>query len=146
MAGFDAGAVVDPLDYTFLPDVNVHGVIKEPSDKVIATYMRDVKQLVSSLKDKLPEALLTGGDIDITQMFAAADDLDPDVVVNFHTEMAGLFAKLCSGEPSKTDILGLPIRKRVMFYAWLLREVMSPEPASGDGKQQGSAPQLKVAG
>lgn len=146
MAGFDAGSVVDPLDYTFKPDVDVEGVIKEPSDKQIAEYMTNVKNLVKDLKGKLPDALLTGGDIDITQLFAAADDLDPGVVVDFHTQMAGLFAKLCSGEPSKASILALPIRKRVMFYGWLQREVMSPEPASGGGKQQGQTPQLKVAG
>jgi hypothetical protein len=136
MAGFNAATVVEPLDYDFrtkdYPQA-VHGTVREPNDKLIAEYMAGVKELVKEVKDKLPSALTGGSDVDISELFMAVDDLDPQVVIKFHDDMAGVFAKLCSGEPSKQNILDLPIRMRVMFYAWLQREVMSPEAAPGGG-------------
>jgi hypothetical protein len=136
MTGFIAATVVDPLDYDFrtkdYPKA-IHGVIKEPNDRQIAQYMAQVKELVKGVREKLPKAMTDGTDVDIQELFLAVDDLDPEVVIQFHEDMAGVFAQLCSGEPSKQDILDLPIRMRVMFYAWLQREVMSPEAAPGGG-------------
>jgi len=135
MAGFNAATVVEPLDYDFRTKENpkaIHGVIKEPNDRQIADYMAGVKKLVKTLQSDLPDALQTGSD-DLTALFMAVDDLDPEIIVKFHDEMAGLFAALCSGEPSKEDLLTLPIRIRVVFYGWLQQEVMSPEVAPGAG-------------
>ena len=136
MTGFNAATVVEPLDYDFrtkdYPNA-VHGVVKEPNDQQIAEYMAGVKELVKGIREKLPTAMTDGSDVDIQELFMAVDDLDPAVVVKFHADMAGVIAKLCSGQPSKQDILDLPIRMRVMFYAWLQREVMSPEAAPGGG-------------
>jgi hypothetical protein len=136
VTGFNAATVVTPLDYDFRTPDNPkgkYGVVKEPTDRQIADYMTGIKTLTKDLKEKLPDAFTTGGDVEITALFMAVDDLDPEVVIAFHQGMAGLFAELCSGEPSKADILEVPIRIRVMFYAWLQREVMSPEAAPGGG-------------
>ena len=57
--------------------------------------------------------------------------------------MAGIAAGLCSGEPSKDDILRLPPRIRAMFLAWLQREVMSPEAAPGGGSSAGEDPAVR---
>lgn len=135
MGGFNAATVVEPLDYDFRtkesPNAR-HGVVKEPTDRQIADYMSGIKELTKSLKADLPEGL-TDKDADLNDLFGAVDDLDPEVVIHFHQNMAGLFSQLCSGDPSKDDILAVPIRIRVMFYAWLQREVMSPEAAPGGG-------------
>jgi len=137
MAGFNAANVVEPLDYDFRTKDNpngIHGVIREPNDRQIADFMAGVKALVKNLKTDLPEAIASGGDdVDIAALFMAVDDLDPEIVVRFHEDMAGIFAKLCSGEPSKSDLLAVPIRIRVVFYGWLQQEVMSPEVAPGAG-------------
>lgn len=137
MAGFNAATVVEPLDYDFRTKDNPkgkYGVIREPNDRQIADYMSGVKTLVKGLRADLPEAIAKGGDdVDIAALFMAVDDLDPEVVVKFHDDMAGIFASLCSGEPSKEDILSVPIRIRVVFYGWLQTEVMSPEVAPGAG-------------
>ena len=135
--GFDAGTVVKPLDYTFEPHVKgVHGVIKEPNDRQIADYMGGVKKLVQGLRDKLPKGLADGDESDVISLMQAVDDLDPEDVVSFHSEMAGVVAALCSGDPSKSDILKLPIRIRVVFYGWLQQEVLSPEAEPGAGNGQ----------
>lgn len=137
MAGFNAATVVEPLDYDFRTKDNPkgkYGVIREPNDRQIADYMSGVKTLVKGLRADLPEAIAKGGDdVDIAALFMAVDDLDPEVVVKFHDDMAGIFAALCSGDPSKEDILSVPIRIRVVFYGWLQTEVMSPEVAPGAG-------------
>jgi hypothetical protein len=130
--GFNAATVVDPLEYTFRPHVDLDGIIKEPNDRQIADYMAGVKKLTKAIQEKLPAALVNP-ETDITEMFNAVEELDPEIVVEFHDGMAGIFAALCSGTPSKKQILQVPIRVRVMFYGWLQNEVMSPEAASGAG-------------
>ena len=136
MPAFDAGSVVEPLEYkfeAFVPGCN--GVIREPSDRQVADYLAGVKNLVKSFRGQLPEDLLSGS-ADPAALMTAAEDLDPELVVKFHAELAGLIAALCSGEPSKEQILALPIRIRGVFYDWLQREVMSPEAAPGGGSTQ----------
>lgn len=144
MGGFKAAEVVAPLDYDFRTKDNPkgrYGVIREPNDRQIADYMSGVKKLIKDLKADLPEAIAQGGeDVDLSVLFMAVDDLDPEVVVRFHDDMAALFAALCSGEPGKDDILAVPIRIRVVFYAWLQREVMSPEVEPGAGSNVTTLP------
>lgn len=138
MAGFSAESVVEPLDYDFRtkddPDA-VHGTVKEPTDKQIAAYLSGVKRLVKEFRGKLPDEMIAGS-TDIAAMLSAVEDLDEDLTLKFNDGMADLFAGLCSGEPSKADILGLPPRIRAVFFNWLQREVMSPEAAPGGGKAQ----------
>lgn len=146
MAGFDAGSVVDPLDYkfeAFVPGCN--GTIREPSDRQIADYLAGIKGLVKEYQDKLPPSLISGG-TDAASLAVAVEDLDPEIVVSFHDAIAGLFAELCSGQPSKADILGLPPRTRAMFYQWLQQEVMSPEAAAGGGNAQARTLRSVAAG
>ena len=76
----------------------------------------------------------------------ALDDLDPEDVVSLMGKMAGLYADLCSGDPSKAQILALPMRVRQQFFAWLQTEVMSPEAGPGAGRAQGRPQMRAVAG
>lgn len=138
MPAFNAATVVEPLDYDFRTKDTPkapHGTIREPTDRQLADYLSGIKKLLAKFKDQLPESLISG-DVNPVDLMNAMDDLDPEVVVEFHSDMAGLFAELCSGSPSKAEILGLPIRLRSMFYGWLQQEVMSPEAAPGAGSGQ----------
>lgn len=135
MPAFNAGTVVEPLDYDFRTKDNPngkYGTVKEPTDRQLAEYLAGVKNLVAQFKGQIPEGLITGNP-DVGELMDAVEDLDPEIVVTFHASLAGLFAELCSGEPSREDIIGLPIRIRGMFYTWLQREVMAPEAAPGGG-------------
>jgi hypothetical protein len=136
MAGFDASAVVEPLDYkfeAFVPGCN--GTIREPSDRQIADFLAGIKKLIKDYRGQLPDEMLAGS-TDVSAMLSAVEDLDADLTLKFNDDMAALFADLCSGQPSKDDILKLPPRVRAMFLAWVQREVMSPEAAPGGGKPQ----------
>lgn len=148
MAGFNAGTVVEALDYDFRtkadPDA-IHGTVREPTDRQIAEYMAGIKKLVRDYQGKLPEGLVTGT-ADAASLTDAAEDLDPEVVIGLHGDVATLFAALCSNEPSREDILRLAPRIRAHFYGWLQREVMNPEAAPGGGSSQARTLRSVAAG
>jgi hypothetical protein len=133
MAAFNAASVVEALDWTFEPFVHASGVIKEPNDDQIAQYLADLKAIGTEIKDKVPDAPDAS---DPVGLMAALDDLDLESVSALTGRMAGIYAALCSGEPSREQILALPPRRRTMFYGWLQAEVMSPEAAPGGGNAQ----------
>ena len=141
MAKFDSGSIVEALDWTFEAHVKgAKGTIREPADQQIADYLAAVKKMTATYKDMLPAD--ADGD-NPAELIAAMDDLDPQTVVKVHDEMAGIYAALCSGEPSKELLLKIPMRIRVMFYGWLQQEVMSPEAVPGGGN--GSVTTLRSA-
>ncbi len=142
MPAFSAESVVEALDYSFLPYTDAKGTIREPTDKQIASFLSGVKKVVTQSELTLPNV-----DPDNpASVMEALDDLDPEDVVSLMGKMAGLYADLCSGDPSKAQILALPMRVRQQFYVWLQGEVMSPEAGPGAGKAQVRALPRAVAG
>ncbi len=135
MAGFDAASVVEPLEYTLRPHVDKAGIIREPTDRQIADYLAGIKKLMKDFRGKLPDAMVAGS-TDIAAILDAVDDLDAEVALKLNEQVAEVSSGLCSGDPTKDDILALPPRIRAMFLAWLQREVMSPEAAPGGGNAQ----------
>ena len=133
VAAFNAASVVEALEWTFEPFVSAKGVIKEPNDDQIATYLADMKAIGAEIKAKVPDA--PDGN-DPVGLMSALEDLDIESVSALTGRMAGIYAALCSGEPSREQILALPPRRRTMFYGWLQQEVMSPEAAPGAGSAQ----------
>jgi hypothetical protein len=133
MAKFDAAAVVEALDWTFEPFVHASGVIKEPNDDQIATYLADLKAIGTEIREKVPDA---PDATDPVGLLAALEDLDLESVGALTGRMAGIYAALCGGDPTRETILALPPRRRTMFYGWLQAEVMSPEAAPGGGNAQ----------
>lgn len=133
MPAFSAESVVEALDYSFLPYTDAKGTIREPTDKQIASFLTGVKKVVKESEDKLPQ---TVDPADPSSVMEALDDLDPEDMVSLMGKMAGLYADLCSGAPSKTEILTLPMRVRQQFFTWLQTEVMSPEAGPGAGKAE----------
>jgi hypothetical protein len=134
MAKFDAGSVVEPLEWTFEPFVpGAKGVVKEPNDAQITQYLRDIKAIAAEIKAKVPDA--PDGN-DPADLMSSLDDLDPEGIRELTGKMAGIVAALCSDDPSAETILALPPRRRTMFFGWLQQEVMSPEAAPGGGNAQ----------
>lgn len=131
MPAFSAESVVEALDYSFLPYTDAKGTIREPTDKQIASFLAGVKKVVKESEDKLPTTVDAA---DPASVMEALDDLDPEDVVSLMGKMAALYADLCSGDPSKAQILALPMRVRQQFFAWLQQEVMSPEAGPGAGR------------
>ena len=131
--GFNAATVVEALDWTFEPFVHASGVIREPNDEQIKTYLKDIKAIGEEVRKQIPDAPDGASPMDL---MSALEDLDLDSVSGLTETMAGIIAALCSGDPTREQILALPPRRRTMFYGWLQQEVMSPEAAPGAGNTQ----------
>lgn len=135
MPQFDAEGIVEGLACKLRPYADFEDVIPEPADRQIAEFLKGLKEVVgSALKTMGIE-----GDLDVTdsgQMMKALDDLEPDKFVEVQDGMAALHSALCSGRPSKEQILQVPMRRRNLFYQWLQGEVMSPEAAAPGGNAQ----------
>lgn len=139
--GFDAGAVVQPLDWTFVKitnDTADQGTIPEPSDKAIdkhftaiATAMRTLMRGagLEDVKDATPQDVLV-----------AVADLPEDTELGleeFNEAITNAYAELCGakwqevgdqrilvgGSPSLDQLMKLPRRIRLHFYAWLMSEL-----------------------
>lgn len=130
MAGFDAGHVVNPLDYDFRPFEKAKGVIKEPTDDQITEFLSGMKKVFDDVKGDLPEGAVPD---DPVAMLAAMDGLEPDIIKKALGQMSQVYAELCSGKPSAAEIQALPLRIRSKFFEWLAGEVMSPEAVPGAG-------------
>jgi hypothetical protein len=138
MPKFDAGAVVEPLDYDFTtvrgyPHRKARGTIAEPNDEKIAAF-------IASLRDMMQAAGSIVGDggsadiaIDPTAFLGQLDSYDPEKLLGVFRGLATTYADLCSGQPSAEEIMDLPLRVRVRFFAWLQQEVVSPEAGTGAG-------------
>lgn len=145
MPQFDAEGVVDVLQCKLKPYADFEEAIPEPSDRQIAEFLKGLKDLMSgALKTMGIE-----GNPDLTdpaQMMTALDELEPDKFVEVQDTMAQLHSALCSGRPSKEQILQVPMRRRNSFYQWLQGEVMSPEAAPGGGSAQVTVLPSRAAG
>jgi hypothetical protein len=143
LPAFSAESVVEALDYSFKPYTDAKGTIREPTDKLIASFLTGIKKVVKESEDKLPK---TVDPDDPSSVMDALEDLDPEDMVSLMDKMAGLYANLCSGDPSKTQIKALPMRVRQQFFQWLQTEVMSPEAGPGAGRALTGSPLRAVAG
>lgn len=151
MPQFDAASIVEPLEYTFAYKVGdtavpgPSGVIAEPSDKQVGKFLRGLKDLMGGALKQM--GIEDGADLtDPVQMMRALDDLEPDEYVKVEAQMAQMHAELCSGSPSKAQILALPLRRRRLFYAWLQQEALSPEAVPGGGNAQVTVLPSRAAG
>lgn len=145
MPQFDAGGIVEGLECKLTPYADFDGVIPEPSDKQVGEFLAGLRQVLAQARDKVAAQ----EDIDVTdpaQVAKALDDLDPQEFVETAAGLAALHAALCSGTPSKAQILKVPIRRRVHFYSWLQGEVLSPEAAPAGGSTPATRPPLRAAG
>lgn len=130
MAGFDAGTVVSPLDFTLRPYVDFNGRVPEPSDDQIAEFLNAAKDIMVAAQKDLN---LEVDPRDNVAMLAALEKLDPTVVLTTMKSMAEAYATLCSGKPSVKQLMGLPMRVRIKFFEWLRDEVINPEAGPGAG-------------
>ena len=149
MAKFDAGSVVDPLDYVFekfAPGCN--GRVREPTDLQIAVFFRDLRMITAEARRQIAATGKAVDDLadagDPGEAIAALNDTE--TVLGMHRRLAEAYAALCSGEPSAETLLKLPMRIRTPFYQWLQGEVMNPEAAPGGGSAQVTTLRSAAAG
>lgn len=146
MPAFDAGDVLESLDWDFTKaGVKASGVVPEPSDHQIGQFLDGLKNLYTDAKSSgldlgLPDEATAD------QMMDALANVTGDKFEQFMAATAGLFAELCSGKPSKEQLLALPLRVRVHFYNWIQAEVVRPEAGTGAGNVVALSPRSAAAG
>src|SRR5450755_895865 len=131
MPGFDAGTVVEPLDWNFDAFGGGRGTVPEPSDERLSTFIRDVMKAQTSETTAL--AGLTDAGEDPEEMLAAIAELPEDVLPGVTKAMIAPYAALCDGSPTEEQLTKLPPRVRVAFFSWLAGE-LRPEASAGDSK------------
>jgi hypothetical protein len=139
LAKFNAAGVVEGLDYefeAFVPGCN--GTIREPTDTQITAFLTERQKINAEARRQIEaagKAIEAAGESGNPEEAIAALD-DTEAALEMHRRTADAYAALCSGAPSAADILRLPMRIRVLFYAWLSKEVMNPEAVPGGGSSQ----------
>lgn len=154
MPHFDAAGIVEPLECKLRPYADFEDVIREPSDKQVGVFLHGLKQVMADSRkfargEDAPEDAdgeETGTRVDPDELLQALEALEPGKFTEITDRMAGLHADLCSGHPSKTQILAVPLRRRVHFYNWLQNEVLNPEAAPGGGNAQVTRLPSRAAG
>lgn len=141
MAGFDANEVVNPLDWTFEPFVpGAKGRITEPSDAQIDAFTEGMQQLFKGLRQNFSTEDLTamgqGQITDPAKMLELLDKMSEVKAGAVSSDAAALYSRLCSGHPTKTEIMKLPRRIRNIFFEWVSNEVVNPEAGTAAGLAQ----------
>lgn len=132
MAGFDAGALVEPLDYNFKPFCpEISGTVPEPSDKQIEAFLTRLKSIMESANKTIQGGQLSEDDPDA--FLEALSSLDPKMVIGTIRDMARAYAALCTNHPSFEDLMKAPMRVRILFFRWVQQEIFSPEAKTGAG-------------
>lgn len=122
---FDAGQF-GTLRYDFKAYGGVQGRIPDPSDEMIETFMRSLRDIAREF----------GGDddddVDIDELTAEelTARLDDDTNLNIAEAQKMLceaYGELCQGSPDSGALLALPLRVRTGFMQWLQRKLISGE-------------------
>src|ERR1700733_12864244 len=125
--GFNAAAVVEPLDWDFsgvngmLPTDK--GTIPEPTDADIEKLFQDVAALSNKL---LKDAGLEQKEATPEELIIALADLPEGSEVGIRDVLKGmsqLFADLCKNQPNLDQLTRLPMRIRMRFFVWLAKEL-----------------------
>lgn len=149
MAGFDAGEVIEPMDWDFTRYKAGKGTVPEPSDVETERFLRKwrllVVQVVSAaeiaanemidqeIEQRKQEALarVEGKPIKVPTIAEALELMKQvdvsDTAPEIADAMADLVSKFCKNKPSKAQLLKLPNRIRGAFYGWLIGQVTNPE-------------------
>lgn len=134
MPSFNAGSVVDPLDYDFTAFNGSKGVIAEPTDAQIGDFMQGLRDLLKEAREITGAAGIDTAEATLEDLGVALDQLDSEMYQDFNRKQAVLHAGLCGAQPTYEDIMAVPVRIRNLFFAWLQQQVMNPEVRSGGGK------------
>lgn len=138
MPKFDAGTVVEPLDYDFTRFVpNCEGTIPEPNDDDLRAFLRGMKDLARKISGQTDDeaekdaadqvAALDPNNPDINKLVRFLDTFDSEATVELVNEMADLIGTLCHQQPAAEEIVRLPFRVRNAFIGWVVAGMTNPE-------------------
>lgn len=120
--GFDAGQLIEKLDYDFTAFGGTKGVIPEPSDKVLLAF-----------QDSMRKGLVEYGvsdDVDLTDNAAVMRviaKLPSNQLAAFLDLQVEALAQFCQGTPTLQELQTMPVRVRNAFAGWLMGKFENPE-------------------
>lgn len=133
MAKFNAGEIVEPLEYDFTRYGGSAGVIPEPTSKKVDEFNDTMRRYAAEAKKKISDA--TGGkslsaiiqmdenSADAEEILDALEGLDSNMLSGQQETLAEALGKLCSGSPDKDQLLRLPFRVFAAFNKWMVAEI-----------------------
>lgn len=125
MAGYKAQDY-GTVNYNFKPDVPVEGKIPDPSDEMIQDYFKEIKEYYTrhGLDDIPSDFEMRTNPERLQEMIDKMQNSDR---ISLNRELVGIVCRLCGGQPSEDEVLGLPFRKRVKFLQFVQKELTNPE-------------------
>jgi uncharacterized protein YgbK (DUF1537 family) len=135
MPGFDAGAVVEALDYDFTyfhkidPEhyailAHAKGTVPEPSDEMV---QRLQKRMSEATADMIPDGV---DPEDRVAMIKAMAAMPEDKFQKSEAGILDALAELTAGNPTREQLNILPFRVKRKFIQWLTKQLMDPEPSA----------------
>lgn len=144
MAGFDAGNVVEPMDWDFTKFGGGKGTIPEPSDVEMERFLRKYRTLMGAVRDEAlasveqaeqeAKAEAEGARRGVTleearQLMAEIDltDEGSEFARRVSEQMLDIVVGITKGSPSREQISALPNRIRGAFFGWLVGQLTDPD-------------------
>lgn len=131
MPGFDAGSIVEPLDYNFTKFGGKRGVIPEPDDKRIAKLYADQESLTKEIVGEHVKLPVNPGPQDIAE--ALMQSTMSETYLPMLDGMTHVYAEFCQSSPSEDELRMLPPRIRTLFFQWIIKNIR-PELDAADSK------------
>lgn len=147
MATFDAGNVVEAMDWDFTKYKAGRGTVPEPSDVEIERFLRKYRVLVTSVmqaagteivvRDNQTIELKSDGVtstpiltlVEATKAMAEIDleSVESSASYKVSEAMLDLVVTITKGKPSKQQLQKLPNRVRGAFFGWLIGQLTNPD-------------------
>ena len=140
MTSFDAGTIVEELDYNFEKFGGRKGTIPEPDEATIITMYAEMDQLVKEIAAEhveLPPDTTAEDLVQALNLVTMSESYEPML-----RGMTRIHAKACSHSPSEEELEQLPPRIRALFFQWF-QKMMRPELEAADST---TAPRVRRIG
>lgn len=121
MTKFDAGSVLEPLDYDFTKFGGRKGTVPEPDEVVLTEFLRQLAEITNAIAKEhfdLPD------DITREELFVKAQELTTkDILPELSAALTKLYSEvLCQGNPPVEELNRLPLRIRGEFFKWIVEQ------------------------
>jgi hypothetical protein len=143
MPGFDAGTIVEPMDYNFTKFGGRKAVIPEPDEDQVKLMYSEMDGLLKSIASefvKLPDNPSAQDLVESLNQLTMSESYAPML-----QGMTEIYSRLCSNSPSVDELLLLPPRIRALFFQWVAKQ-MRPELDAVDTRNAPRPPRIARGG
>lgn len=125
MAGFDAAAAVEPMDWNFEKFGGGSGTVPEPSNDEMKRFQRDFARVMreGAKLDMSDDAAKKMDETEFEAYQMKAEDIGK--------QLDTVIADLCKNSPSAEQVGRLPFRVKTAFSQWLMKQFNPEAEAAG---------------